>query len=146
MALPNDPLSDIQLLDLACTLGIKKINVVMNDEYKTLRKGQSSIVNLDRSTGGGTHWVAVYFTGKELWYFDSFGLMPPESVARSTQKTIIWNRSRYQADSSNRCGYYCLAFLLCVSVNGHSFQDFVDILDIKTLKKNETTIARILKI
>ena len=38
------------------------------------------IINLDDSTGPGTHWVAMFVKPKLIGYFDSYGLYCPAEV------------------------------------------------------------------
>lgn len=39
---------------------------------------ECAIVNIDDSSGSGTHWVAYRENGKDIYHFDSFGnLRPP---------------------------------------------------------------------
>lgn len=38
---------------------------------------ECGIVNLDSSTGPGTHWVAYYKNKRNVKYFDSFGNLKP---------------------------------------------------------------------
>ena len=63
------------------------------------------MLNLDDSTGEGTHWVCW----KNEIYFDPYGLPPPEEF-RS-----VWsgryNDIQYQHKLSFLCGYFCLFFL-----------------------------------
>ena len=41
------------------------------------------IINLDDSTGPGTHWGAVISDMSDrAIYFDSFGLSPPQEIVR----------------------------------------------------------------
>jgi len=39
-----------------------------------------TIMNLDDTSGDGTHWVAWFKHGDKKWYFDSFGLPPPTEL------------------------------------------------------------------
>ena len=47
---------------------------------KKPNKKECGIVNLDKSGGPGTHWVAWYKNGKTKIYFDSYGVQPPTEV------------------------------------------------------------------
>ncbi len=39
-----------------------------------IRKNESMIINLDNSTGRGTHWVCFSKKDNVINYFDSFGI------------------------------------------------------------------------
>ena len=74
---------------------------------------ESAIVNLDRMTGPGTHWVAYKKRGRRVLYFDSYGNLPPppELVTYLVGvDKIEYNPKRYQMSSYN-CGHLCLKFL-----------------------------------
>ncbi|CAG9771479.1 unnamed protein product [Ceutorhynchus assimilis] len=78
-------LSNIDLEKYAKLLKLKHFRgVFMKDQLPTMKihKTESGIINLDNSTGVGTHWTAYKIIGKNIHYFDSFGnLRPPlESV------------------------------------------------------------------
>ena len=47
------------------------------------------ILNLDSSSGDGTHWVMWFKKGKDKLYFDSYGVQPPSStIANEFNKTV----------------------------------------------------------
>lgn len=104
--------------------------VISADEMSKLiphiRKGEkiSFIMNLDKSTQPGSHWVAVYLDPNEsLEYYDSFGREPPESF----NKDILFlinkihpdvylkykvNKIIDQSSTSKNCGFFAMKFLL----------------------------------
>lgn len=75
-------------------------------------RNESAIVNLDLSSGPGTHWVAYKKRGSTVTYFDSYGdLRPPVELQRYFRNCkIIYNTDLYQFKSYN-CGHLCLTFL-----------------------------------
>ena len=76
---------------------------------------ESGIVNLDDTTGPGTHWVAYVKNGRRAFYFDSFGnLRPPLEIIRYLGKdgsAISYNRDARQTYDESICGQLCLRFL-----------------------------------
>ena len=75
-------------------------------------KTECGIVNLDKSTGAGTHWVAYSKKGNQIEYFDSYGnLRPPHQIINYLGKNIKYNYDRYQEYNSVICGQLCLIFL-----------------------------------
>lgn len=73
---------------------------------------ECGIVNLDESSGPGTHWVAYYKMNKNIEYFDSFGnLRPPKEIEKYLGKNILFNHRVYQIYNSVNCGHLCLKFL-----------------------------------
>ena len=89
------------------------------DEVKTIPKKKDCcfIVNLDKSSGQGTHWVAVNIDSK-LQYtesYDSFGIMPCLEVIaymKKYKKPIHYQTEQLQGDHSILCGYYCCDYLV----------------------------------
>ncbi|KAL6253549.1 hypothetical protein P5V15_001059 [Pogonomyrmex californicus] len=79
------------------------------------RRNENGIVNLDDTTGPGTHWVAYAKRNNRVVYFDSFGnLRPPKELIRyfGDDATIEYNRTSYQTYDQSVCGQLCLWFLL----------------------------------
>lgn len=75
-------------------------------------KNECGIVNLDCSTGSGTHWVAYYKKGSTIKYFDSFGnLPPPIELVKYLGNRISYNYTQYQNFNAINCGHLCLKFL-----------------------------------
>ena len=89
---------------------------------KKLKKPCSLIVNTDKSTGKGKHWVAL-FLGKhgKLEYFDSFGFRPlNQEIINFIQfngDDYIYNSKQIQSNRSDTCGKYCVMFILFRSKN-----------------------------
>ena len=52
-------------------------------------------LNLDSSSGDGTHWVVWLKKGKDKFYFDSYGVQPPSELIgyQSHQYFTIANES-----------------------------------------------------
>ena len=83
------------------------------------------IYNLDVSSGGGTHWVAVYIdnVNNEINYYDSYGSKTIPLINKFIQKLvdkyqknnidpiIIYNDTRHQYGGSE-CGMYSMNFIL----------------------------------
>ena len=84
--------------------------------YVNTREPSAFVINTDRASGPGEHWVAVWFDGRgKVEYFDSFGLPPfhPDIEAfifRHGQK-YIFNQRLLQDLTSSMCGYYVLYYI-----------------------------------
>lgn len=76
-------------------------------------KKECGILNLDLTTGPGTHWTAYYKKGaKRIIYYDSFGnLQPPKELISYLGKNIKYNKESNQTYNSFICGHLCLIFL-----------------------------------
>ena len=87
-------------------------------------KGKSSIgiiFNLDRHDRDGSHWVAAYIdiVKDKCYYFDSYGMRPPNQIYRFMQWLTIQepkmelarNGARFQR-SKSECGMFCMYFIV----------------------------------
>lgn len=79
---------------------------------KKPRQYECGIVNLDESSGRGTHWVSYYKHGNNIIYYDSFGnLKPPKEIILYLGNKIKYNHTVYQNYDTVNCGHLCLKFL-----------------------------------
>lgn len=78
------PMSNFDLIDAASALAIKNFRgVFMRDQLpKQPKRVETGIINLDNSSGEGTHWVAYAIDPRGIVYFDSYGLAPPREFMR----------------------------------------------------------------
>lgn len=78
---------------------------------------ESAVVNLDDTSGQGTHWVCYKKTGSTVYYYDSFGnLGPPRELCTYLAGcTVYYNYERQQSFNSVVCGHLCLKFLCSAS-------------------------------
>jgi hypothetical protein len=96
------------------------------------------VFNLDAHDEPGSHWVSLYsdFKKGEVYYYDSYGIYPPEEVKIlmeriSTQGIkikgepfkIYYNDIRHQYKNSE-CGVYSMHFIT-EFLNGKSFKEII---------------------
>jgi len=84
---------------------------------KRIKDTENGIINMDSTSGPGTHWICYYNHPKfkDVLYFDSFGLTPPKEIEkflRTSRKKILLNSAQIQHNQSVLCGYYCIYFIL----------------------------------
>lgn len=74
---------------------------------------ECAVVNLDSIEGPGTHWVAYCKKQDNVYYFDSFGNLPPpiELIQYFGNNRICYNNINYQQINTFICGQLCLMFL-----------------------------------
>jgi len=105
--------------------------VIMKDEIKNINVSEKMfmIINFDTTRQIGTHWVAVVKNGKNVNYFDSYGLIPLKEVQNKFKKyNLYYNDTAIQKNDSNICGQLCLAFIEHL-INNKSYYNFIDIVD-----------------
>ena len=72
--LPNKPLNNFELEDAVKKLKIPSFRGVflLDTLLKKPNRKECGMVNVDKSDGPGTHWVAWYKNGENKIYFDSY--------------------------------------------------------------------------
>jgi hypothetical protein len=134
---------------------------------KKIKTNRAYIINLDDeydedtdTYSEGTHWtcfqVMEYPNGKiEPFYFDSYGVPPPEIVKQRIMENfkmkLPYNTKDIQSMVSSMCGWACLAYLHFINVFdkrcGSLYWDtetflslFVDLNNTHDWKRNEYVI------
>lgn len=127
VVLPNVPLSNIKLLDSAKKLKIRNFRgVFLRDKLpKASKNYECGILNLDDSSGSGTHWVAWYKFSDNKFYFDSYGLPPPTELVEYLKSPVHYNSERVQPDNEVFCGHLCL-YVLKKMQDGGGFQEVIN--------------------
>jgi hypothetical protein len=122
VVLPNKPLSNFELLDAVKKLNISDFRgVFLRDTLpKKPKKKECGILNLDVSSGNGTHWVAWYKNGNEKYYFDSYGIQPPTEIKEYLKRgPIFYNTEQIQPINQVFCGHLCLYIIKQLSKGKH---------------------------
>ena len=120
-SIKNSTTTDVQLRYLARNVPHFRGVFMIDDLPKKPDFYESGIVNLQKLSQEGSHWVAYRKIGKIVEYFDSFGnLRPPKEVEKYFQGCqVYYNRDRYQDLVQSNCGQNCIKFLknkLCPSL------------------------------
>src|SRR6266853_3398240 len=87
--LKMDTLTNFDLIGYAKELGLKNFKgVFIKDELnKRIGKNECGIVNLQNSNQDGSHWTCYYKNKTEKYYFDSYGLDPPNQLLEYLKPT-----------------------------------------------------------
>jgi hypothetical protein len=115
----------------------------------TPKKRMSFIMNLDKSTQPGSHWVAVNIDAlndKSVEYYDSFAEEPPESFMRDLKDLIRKikpdtylkmkiNRIKEQDNDLSICGWHFMKFFLN-RYRGIDFKEATPYSDVKKAEKD----------
>jgi len=82
VVLPNKPLRNFEIEDAVKKIGLRNFRGVFLRATlpKKPKRNECAIMNLDNTSGDGTHWVAWFKRSDKKWYFDSFGLPPPTEL------------------------------------------------------------------
>jgi hypothetical protein len=139
------------------------VGVIMRDELSKIldlmikegRKKFGLVMNLDKTTDKGSHWVGLYVdlvNTKQICYFDSFGRKPH----LDTLKDLKWfarrsnipyyvkykyNKVVSQASNSNRCGYHVYRFLVNMFKSG-DFEKSTDFDKIRESEKDASNMEK----
>lgn len=110
------PLTNQDLMRYARELGLRLRGVYMRDKLPSRPlKHEMAVVNLDDTTGRGTHWVCYRKQNNIVSYFDSFGnLRPPDELRKyfGPGTHVRYNYKTYQRPDTVICGHLCLLFLV----------------------------------
>ena len=104
------------------------------------------IINLDVSTGSGTHWVGIFSGNEQMYniYFDPFG-MPPDPRAlkfiKSGKKPAIQIDIMSQDLNASSCGWHVLRFLKEMQ-NGRKPSEFLANIDANDQDQNEADLEK----
>ena len=127
LILPNEPLSNIQLIEAAKKLKIKQFRgVFVRDQLpKKPRKHECGILNTGDSSTNGFHWMCWYKSGSKKICFDSYALPPPVEVVKYLQSPVYYNSERLQYGNTVFCGHLCL-YVLKKLDEGVDFQKIIN--------------------
>ena len=91
----------------------------------TFAKNECGILNLDDSSGNGTHWVLWYRKNNTNFYFNSYGVQPPQELQQYLKSAIFYITEKIQPKGEVFCGHLCLHVLKKLSL-GRKLQDIVN--------------------
>jgi hypothetical protein len=114
--------TNIELFQLAKKNNIKLDHILYKDELPLLRfkNGLHIILNLASENHSGTHWVSLVTNKNKVYYFDSFGAIPTESVFTfSKGRKIVYNDYQIQHFNETDCGQLSLYFLIIIRSSIH---------------------------
>ena len=93
VVLPNKPLSNLEIIDAAKELSLYGFSGVFlrGTLPQKSKLNDCGILNLDSSSGDGTHWVMWFKKGKEKFYFDIYGVQLPSELITHLKSPIFYN-------------------------------------------------------
>jgi len=146
-------LTNFDLEKIAKNYDVKLIGIYSKNELDKLPiENGNYIINLDDNIG--SHWTALNINKNKGIYFDSFGCVPPQNVISFVkQKPNIkfgYNNFIIQDLESEKCGFYCIAFLLFFNRSQNkdiykATNDFIQLFKDNTLENDEILKKNLLK-
>jgi hypothetical protein len=138
------------IVDELCRLNIKKL-------YSKGVHKLGMVFNLDSHDEPGSHWVSLYsdFNLGEVYYFDSYGIFPPDEIRILMERLrdqgrllkgkpfkLYYNDIRHQFKNSE-CGVYSINFI-SQFLEGRKFKDIVkDIVSDDKMNKKRNYFYRV---
>jgi hypothetical protein len=108
-------LTNFDLEDIAEKMNLDLIGVFSKDMLPKERVAGSYIINLqDHNDGDGSHWTTFkIFDNGKCCYMDPFGMPMPTDVNSFLMKfkPVAVNNRIIQDIKSDKCGYFCIAFI-----------------------------------
>jgi len=104
-----------------------------------LKKGWY-IINLQNSSGLGSHWTCFYYDNGLIHYFDAFAGPPVNEVMRHATKGLSYNAVVIQNMNSSCCGWYCIG---CIISN--DIKKFVSIFNQVHTEKNDCILKKFIE-
>lgn len=143
--------TNYDLMDKMVEVGIPIQGVFNRDNLPRIMSDGCYILNLDESSGSGTHWTGFLKAGNIVIYFDSFGLPPPDIVTkRLLPSKVYYGDKMLQHLETSSCGYWVIAFF-CWMCRVHSsgslldhYQNFIDKFDHSDQEMNERLLEKFL--
>jgi hypothetical protein len=136
--LPDRALNNFELTSAVKKLEISNFKgVFMRNELSgDPDKIECGILNLDdndnltdaygTTSGRGTHWTCWFKKGKNIYYFDSYGLKPPTELTQYLKSPILYNARQVQPAGTIICGHLCLYILKKLSKGSENFENIIN--------------------
>ena len=109
---------------------------------------RSLIVNTDSVQRPGDHWVGLVFTEEKCFYFDSFGVGILEvdiwRYVNNRYETFIHSVAEIQSIESEKCGEFCIGFVLHVK-SIKSYEKYIKKFHLKNTMLNDFEIEQCLR-
>ena len=136
----NRGLTNIELIDYIKKLNIRDCRGVFmrNALPQEPKDKECGIVNFNKSSEPGSHWVCYYKNGDRRIYFDSFGQATLEEIQKylKTKKEFEQDRNVIQRNTdivqhinTDVCGHLCLYVLTALTREHLSYQETLNLLN-----------------
>ena len=146
-------LTNIDIVQICKTLGIKLNSVLSNDELNEsmLKYNFAVILNLENENQSGSHWTGLVndASQKRMYYCDSYGMPPTERIYNMFLKhnyEMFLNTKQFQSNSSELCGWYAMVFIVYLQKGKYKINQmdsFIKLWNLKDLNLNDKTVKQI---
>lgn len=122
----GDGMTNVEILNKAMILKLPEFKYYMRNELqgKIPKYKECGVLNLDDSTGPGTHHVCYWKDGINKYYFDSFGIIPPSEIIEYLGRPVLYSTHQIQDINDTNCSELCLHVLAKMN-EGKRFTDVV---------------------
>ena len=124
-------LSNFDILKFCKNEKIRLDGVLMKDQLGSKKKNYT-IINLESSSvgKGGTHWVCLLHQKAGWFYFDSYGVQPPQEIIKYVdqfaEQPFAYNSYQIQHYDSTYCGWFCLGLIVFTKKSPLGFYDSIN--------------------
>lgn len=140
--------SDLILMCRLLEINIVNKRIYMRDELTSPLRDGNYILNLDGHDGTGTHWTAFIKQNKNVFYFDSFGMLPAQDqidLFKKQDLDLYYSTQSNQDLLADSCGFWIIYFLYHMTRQkrgerkslGAKFIEFNKMFSAKDQKSNE---------
>ena len=101
--------------------------VLMRHELHKIRTTKKSniIMNLQTSDDTGSHWVCIFKSCVNNYYFDPYGVLPTREVYKYLDQPFHYNKIQIQQDTMECCGQLSMYVLYKLNTTKDSFEDII---------------------
>jgi hypothetical protein len=146
-------LTNFDLEKIAKNYDVKLIGIYSKNELDKLPiEDGNYIINLNDNVG--SHWCGLFISKNDTIYFDSFGCVLPQNVIsfvkQKPDSKFGYNNFIIQDLESEKCGFYCIAFLVFLNRSKNkdiykATNDFIQLFKDNTLENDEILKKYLLK-
>ena len=117
---------NFQLKEILNDLNING-KVLMRDELHKIKstKKNNIIMNLETTKDNGSHWVSIYKSCVNNYYFDPYGILPTKEVYNYLDQPFHYNKIQIQQEGMECCGQLSLYVLYKLNTTKDSFEDII---------------------
>jgi len=114
--------SDLHLLAKELKLKINYIGSIYN--LHSFQPGNYILLISPNKHALNGHWQSLYIKKDKAYFFDSFGVDPPQILTDNIKKPIYYNTEQIQNMNQQHCGIFAIDFLYNMNKKGNPETNF----------------------